>query len=196
MRPGELHLRVSGGLGSQNSGDTRLHPWPACPPAPQPLGCRSASSGTRSVWRAHDLTREQRMVGAGGSIQEKGERCVQKKCDRYEPAAGTSGGDVLTSGPVEDVSASTGSWLRWAQCRICHNDSAAPAGGGRAEAGAGERAKVYCKINFPARRIREGVPGSPWAPTPWKQSLVLRVSRSVIYFHFAAQYRNPPCKSI
>ncbi|KAI4530729.1 hypothetical protein MG293_018587 [Ovis ammon polii] len=114
-------------------------------------------------------------AGAGGSIQEKGERCVQKKCDRYEPAAGTSGGDALTSGPVEDVSASTGSWLRWAQCRICHNDSAAPAGGGRAEAGAGERAKVYCKINFPARRIREGVPGSPWAPTPWKQSLVLRL---------------------
>lgn len=33
---------------------------------------------------AHDLTREQRMVGArGGGASGKGERCVQKKCDRY-----------------------------------------------------------------------------------------------------------------
>lgn len=39
---------------------------------------------------------------------------------------------MLTCGRVEDVSASTGSWLRWAQCRICHNDSAAPVGGGAA----------------------------------------------------------------
>lgn len=52
----------------------------------------------------------------------------RRTCDKYEPVAGTSGGDVLTSGPVEDVSASTGSWLRWAQCCICCNGSADPCG--------------------------------------------------------------------
>lgn len=42
----------------------------------------------------------------------------------------------------------------------------------------------------------KGVPDGPGALVHRKQSLVLRVSRSVIYFHFAVQYKKPPCKSI
>lgn len=74
-RPGEHHLRASGGLGSQNSGPARLHHgWPTLLPhslcdVGQPLlahgqyGEQMTSRGNRG-WR--------------GSIQEKGERCVQK----------------------------------------------------------------------------------------------------------------------
>ena len=36
----------------------------------------------------------------------------------------------------------------------------------------------------------KGVPDGPGALVHRKQSLVLRVSRSVIYFHFAVQYKK------
>ena len=108
VRPGEHHLRASGGLGSQNSGAARLHHgWPTLLPhslcdVGQPLlghgqyGEQMTSRGNRG-WR--------------GASRKREKGVSRRTCDKYEPVAGTSGGDVLTSGPVEDVSTSTGSWL-------------------------------------------------------------------------------------